>query len=77
MGNDLTLIVKRTRLRFNDKECIVINFQDITLYKRLKYEEDKGKLMSTLYSSVHHEMIGPLKNSVEIAVHLIRILRDQ
>ena len=33
--------------------------------------------MSTLYSSVHHEMIGPLKSNVEIAVNLIRTLKDQ
>ena len=27
---DKTLIVKRTKLTFNDKECIVLNFQDIS-----------------------------------------------
>ena len=75
--HDLTLIVKRTKLRFNEKECIVLNFQDITTYKKLKYEEDKGKLLSTLCSSVHHEMIDPLKNIVNIAVNLIRRLRDR
>ena len=75
--HDLTLIVKRTKLRFNDKECIVLNFQDITTYKKLKYEEDKGKLLSTLCSSVHHEMISPLKSIVSITVHLIRKLQDR
>ena len=32
--------------------------------------------MSTLYSMVHHEMIGPLKSCEEAAVRLIRKLRD-
>ena len=32
--------------------------------------------MSTLYSSVHHEMIGPLTNNVEVSVRLIRKLVD-
>ena len=32
--------------------------------------------MSALYSSVHHEMIGPLKSNEEAAVCLIRGLKD-
>ena len=33
--------------------------------------------MSTLYQSVHHEMLSPLKNNVEAAVRLIRNLKDK
>ena len=33
--------------------------------------------MTTLYSCVHHEMLGPLKNSFEASVRLIRSLTDQ
>ena len=33
---DLILVVKRSKLIFNDKECHVINFQDVTTAKRLK-----------------------------------------
>ena len=44
--------------------------------KKLKHEEEKTKLMTTLYSSVHHEMIGPLKCNEEAAVRLIRGLKD-
>ena len=32
--------------------------------------------MSTIYSMVHHEMIGPLKSNEESAVRLIRQLKD-
>ena len=63
-STDTALILKRTKLRFNGKSCIVLNFQDITAFDRLKLEEERRKRMSTLYSSVHHEMIGPLKNNV-------------
>ena len=31
-----TIIVKRMDLIYNDKECQVLNFTDITTYKRLK-----------------------------------------
>ena len=75
-NRDKTLIVKRTNLIFNDKECVVVDFQDISAFKRLKLEEEKTKLMSTLYSSVHHEMIGPLKSNEEAAIRLIRNLQD-
>ena len=56
--------MKRTKLIFNDKECVLLNFQDLTTFKNLKIAEKKSKLMTTLYSSVHHEMMGPLKNNV-------------
>ena len=36
---DKTLLVKRTKLMFNDKECIVLTFQDISTLKKLKDEE--------------------------------------
>ena len=49
----------------------------MTTAKRLKEQEEKAKLMSTLYQSVHHEMLSPLKNNVEAAVRLIRNLKDK
>ena len=33
--------------------------------------------MTRLYSTVHHEMMGPLKNNVQIALRLIRCLKEQ
>ena len=74
--NDTTLIVKRTNLLFSGMECVVLNFEDITAIKKLKKEEEKSRMMSNLYSSVHHEMIGPLKSNEEAAVRLIRSLKD-
>ena len=45
--------------------------------KRLKHEEEKTRLMTLLYSSVHHEIIGPLENNIEASVRLIRSVKDQ
>ena len=73
---DITLIVKRMEFIFNDKECQVLNFTDITTYKRLKKEEEKGRLLNTLYTSVHHEMLGPLKANVDIAILLMKNLQN-
>ena len=74
---DLSLIVKRTKLIFNDKECIVFNFQDISAIKKLKREEEKTRLMTLLYSSVHHEIIGPLENNIEASERLIKLVNDK
>ena len=54
----------------------MLSFEDISPIKKLKKEEQKGRLMSTLYSMVHHEMIGPLKSAEEASMRLIRKLKD-
>ena len=35
-GRDKPLIIKRMDLTFNDSECQILNFTDITTYKMLK-----------------------------------------
>ena len=66
-----TIIVKRMDLLFNGKECQVLNFTDITLYMQLRKQEEKNKLLTTLNTSVHHEMLGPLKANVDFASRLV------
>ena len=39
-------------------------------------EQERRKYMSTLYSIVHHEMIGPLNNNVALADQLMRVTSD-
>ena len=71
-----TIIVKRMDLLFNAKECQVLTFTDITMYKQLKQEAEKSRLLSTLNTSVHHEMLGPLKANIEFSERLIRSLKS-
>ena len=54
-------------LNFNDEECFVISFTDISTYQRLKHEEEVNNLLKTLNASVHHEMLVPLRVNVEMA----------
>ena len=58
------------KLSFNEVECRVINFTDITSYIRLKHEEEVNNLLKTLNASVHHEMVVPLKVNIEMADRL-------
>ena len=71
------LIVKRMPLIFNDQECQVINFTDITTYKRLKSEEESNRLLKTLNATVHHEMLAPLKSNLELSMRLIRSVKGK
>ena len=50
----------------------MINFSDITAYKRLEQEEEMNRLLKTLNTSVHHEMLTPLKANVDIAKRMIK-----
>ena len=63
-GGDREIIVKRMDLLFNDKECQLLSFADITTYKRLKQEEETNRLLKMLMTSVSHEMLAPLKANV-------------
>ena len=73
---DHTLIVKRVEMIFNDINCQVLNFTDITAYKLLKQEEETNRLLQALNASAHHEMLGPLKANVEFSSHLESKLKD-
>ena len=53
----------------------MLNFSDITTYKKLKREEEKIQLLNILNQSIHHEMIGPLKANIEFAESLARSLK--
>ena len=68
--------MNRMEMTFNEKECWVINFTDITAYKRLKLEEETTRLLKTLNASVHHEMITPLRANVDISERLVRCLEQ-
>lgn len=74
-SGDRTIIVRRMDMIFNEQECQVLNFADITAYKRLKQEEEMNRLLKLLNTSVHHEMLAPLKANVDIAERLIKNLR--
>ena len=46
---DRAIIVRRLNLEFNGEECRVLNFTDITTYKRLKHEEETRTLLIERY----------------------------
>ena len=59
-GEDKTLILKRNNMTIDKKECQVVNFIDISTYKRLEQEIENHNLLKTLNTTVHHEMLVPL-----------------
>ena len=63
---DRTVILKRNDLIIDEKECQVVNFIDISTYKRLKQEKLNNEILKTLNTTVHHEMLAPLRANVDI-----------
>ena len=58
------LIIKRIDIIFNDVECEVVNFIDITTYEQLKEQKTQSKLLKKLLATVHHELMNPLNCNV-------------
>ena len=52
------------KIDFNDKDCELLTFTDITIYKKFALQEQQSKMLATLNASVHHEMITPLNINV-------------
>ena len=70
-----TIIVKRMAMTFNDAQSSVINFTDITSYKKLQKEQEINTLLKTVNATVHHEMIVPLNVNLDMALRLKNCLK--
>ena len=54
-----------------------MNFSDISTYKRLQREEENNKLLQNLNTTVHHEMLAPLRANIDICQRLLRLVNEQ
>ena len=75
-GSERHIIVNRTELSFNDLDCQVINFTEITTYKKLEQAQETSRLLRAMNASAHHEMLGPLKANIDISTRLVKQLKD-
>ena len=69
------VIMKRNDLIIDEKECQVVNFIDISSFIKLKQEKENNELLKTLNTTVHHEMLAPLRANVDICQRLLRKLK--
>ena len=46
---------------YNNIDCHVLNFVDMTSYFSLEKEKEKNRMIKILNTTIHHEMIAPLK----------------
>ena len=53
-----------------------MNFIDVTAFIKLKQEKESNELLKQLNTTVHHEMLAPLKANVDICQRLLRKLRS-
>ena len=61
-------------MNFNNSECQVLNFTNITPFEQLKQEKETNKLLKTLTASVSHEMLTPLNIIIDIAEMLLETI---
>ena len=62
------------RIKFNELECLLLKFTDVSIYQQYKEQKEKSELLNAVNTSVHHEMICPLQINVNIAEELINII---
>ena len=74
-GSETALIIKRSSLLIDEKESTVINFSDISAYRKLKKQEQITMLLKTLNATVHHEMLAPLKANIHICNRLLKLVK--
>ena len=53
-----------------------MNFIDVTAFIKLKQEKESNELLKQLNTTVHHEMLAPLRANVDICQRLLRKLRS-
>ena len=58
------------KIIFNGNESQLLTFTDTTIHKRLELQEHKNQLLTTMNASMHHEMLTPLKVTIQIAERL-------
>ena len=75
--NNQILLVKRINITFDNQECQMLNFTNITNFNKLKMEEERCKLLQTLNTSIHHEMLTPLSTNVMISDRLMRLVETE
>ena len=63
-------------LMFNNYECKVATFRDVTEKKKLAKTEAANKLLHMLASSVTHEMVTPLKCMISFAATVQKELKN-
>ena len=70
-------MVHRSALSFNDEECEVLNFTDLSTFYHLEQEKETNRLLKMLTASVSHEMLAPLGATIEIAEILLEHIENE
>ena len=71
---DFHLVVDRTQIDFNKKNCRLITFKDVSVHHRQKLQEEEGKLVKAMTSSIQANIIGVLNSTLYILEILMQRL---
>ena len=68
--DEYTIFVRSMQVNFAQRQCLLLNFSDITSYKKLEQEQEKTRLLYMLNTMTHHEMLAPLNAQMDISKSL-------
>ena len=74
--NERILCVKRIDLIFDNYNCQVISFIDISPYAWLRHQKEQNNVLQVLNTTVHHEMLSPLRANIEISQLLYQSMKN-
>ena len=55
-------LIRKRKVFYDNKECQLLVFRDVTTHRLLEEERSKLKLMKLLHASVSHDLLNPLGN---------------
>ena len=70
---DYHLIVNRTHIDFNKKNCRLLTFKDVSVHHRLKNQEQKGELLKAMTAYMQVSIINQLNPTLKV----LSILKDR
>ena len=69
-------MITRNAFIFNNKECFILNVNDLTSLKQVSALKSENSLLNLLAANVSHEMMTPLNCIIYFADILIEFFRS-
>ena len=70
ISKDRHVVVNRTKFDFNKKSCKLVTFTDITVYQKLKIQEEKSRVLEHLTTAIQDGIISPLNFTQDLIEEL-------
>ena len=66
LEKDFHLVVRRTSIEFNQKQCCLVTFTDISVQDRLKHVQEKSNKEKALKTFIQDVIVNPLNPTLAV-----------